>query len=64
MFILEFIKNYYREIIEVVAILASIVICCIRKKPQKVEVIDTLKELIKDSIVTNKIVEDKYLVFI
>lgn len=42
--VLDFIKLYYREIIEVVAILVSIVICCIRKKP--VKVVDTIKEII------------------
>lgn len=42
--VLDFIKNYYREIIEVVAILASIIICCIKKKP--VKVVDTIKETI------------------
>ena len=46
--ILDFIKNYYREIIEVVAILASIVICCIKKKP--IKVVDTLKELILSAL--------------
>lgn len=42
--VLDFIKVYYREIIEVIAIIASVVICCIRKKP--VKVVDTVKEII------------------
>lgn len=41
---IEFVKNYYREIIEVVAIIVSVIICCIRKKP--VKVVDTVKEVI------------------
>lgn len=42
--ILDFIKTYWREILEVLALLVSIVICCIRKKP--VKVVDTIKEII------------------
>lgn len=42
--IINFIKAYWREILEVIAILISIVICCIKKKP--VKVVDTLKEVI------------------
>lgn len=42
--VLDFIKAYYREIIEVIAIVASVIICCIRKKP--VKVVDTIKEII------------------
>lgn len=42
--ILDFIKTYWREILEFVVILISIVICCIKKKP--VKVVDTIKEVI------------------
>lgn len=42
--VIDFIKAYWREILEVLAILISIVICCIKKKP--VKVVDTIKELI------------------
>lgn len=42
--ILKIINNYWREILEVIAVLISIVICCIRKKP--VKVIDSLKGVI------------------
>ena len=41
---IDFIKFYWREILEVVCIVASIVICCIKKKP--VKVVDTLKEVV------------------
>lgn len=40
----EFLIIYWREILEVVVIVASIVICCIKKKP--VQVVDTVKETI------------------
>lgn len=41
---IDFLKAYWREILEVVILLASIVICCIKKRP--VKVVDTLRELI------------------
>ena len=41
---IDFLKLYWREILEVVAVLVSIIICCIKKKP--VQVVDTLKETI------------------
>lgn len=41
---LEFLQNYWREIIDVAAIILSIVLLCIRKKP--VQVVDTVKETI------------------
>lgn len=44
MAIINFIKLYWREILEVAAVLVSIIICCIKKKP--VQVVDTLKETI------------------
>lgn len=40
----DFVLNYWREILEVVAVLVSIIICCIKKRP--VQVVDTLKETI------------------
>lgn len=40
----DFLKLYWREILEVVAVLVSIIICCIKKKP--VRVVDTVKESI------------------
>lgn len=40
----DFILSYWREILEVVAVLVSIIICCIKKRP--VQVVDTLKETI------------------
>ena len=42
--ILDFIKTYWREILQILALLLSIVICCVRKKP--VKVVDTIKEII------------------
>lgn len=45
---INFFKLYWREIINVVAILISIVICCLKKKP--VKVYDTLKEIICRSL--------------
>lgn len=44
MSILDFLKFYWKEIIEICALVFSIVICCIKKKP--VKVVDTLKETI------------------
>lgn len=40
----DFLFNYWREILEVIVILISLIICCIRKKP--VKVVDTIKEII------------------
>lgn len=40
----DFLKLYWREILEVAAVLVSIIICCIKKRP--VQVVDTLKETI------------------
>lgn len=40
----EFLSLYWREILEVLAIVVSIVICCIKKRP--VQVVDTVKETI------------------
>lgn len=42
--VLIFIRQYWRELLEVLALLLSIVICCVRKKP--VKVVDTIKEVI------------------
>lgn len=42
--VFEFIKVYYHEIISLIGIIASVVICCIRKKP--VKVVDNIKEII------------------
>lgn len=42
--IVNFIIVYWREILSVCSILASIIICCVRKKP--VKIVDTLKEVI------------------
>ena len=44
MFVLDFIKVYWKELLELVCLVLSIVICCIKKKP--VQVVDTLKETI------------------
>ena len=40
----DFILNYWREILDVLAIVISIILLCIKKKP--VQVVDTLKETI------------------
>lgn len=42
--ILDFLREYWREIFSVIILVASLVICCIKKKP--VQVVDTLKETI------------------
>ena len=42
--VLIFLRQYWREILEILALLLSIVICCVRKKP--VKVVDTIKEVI------------------
>lgn len=42
--VIEFLKSYWREILEILAVLASIIICCIKKKP--VKVVDTIKQMI------------------
>ena len=42
--ILEFLNSYWREILEVVVLLTTIILWIIRKKP--VKVVDTLKEVI------------------
>ena len=41
---IEFIRIYWREIIDVAALILSIVLLCIKKKP--VQVVDTVKETI------------------
>lgn len=48
--ILDFIKAYWREIIEVVAILISIVICCIKKKP--IKIVDSVKAQLIETLPT------------
>ena len=40
----EFLLNYWKEILEALVLVTSIIICCIKKKP--VQVVDTLKETI------------------
>lgn len=42
--IIEFFRNYWREILEIGTICISILICCLKKRP--VKVVDTIKELI------------------
>lgn len=40
----DFLTNYWREILSLVGLAASIIICCIRKRP--VKVVDLLNDLI------------------
>lgn len=40
----EFILTYWREILSLICFIASIILCCVRKKP--VKVVDTLRETI------------------
>lgn len=41
---IDFLKLYWKEIIEIILVIASVVLCVVRKRP--VKVIDTLREVV------------------